>query len=78
MDIGAREEIHDVVRNLAEEGVGVIVISSDVEELAILAERVVVMREGEVVGELVGDEITEARIIEMRYQNKGEAAGETA
>jgi ribose transport system ATP-binding protein len=78
VDIGAREEIHDVVRNLAREGVGVIVISSDVEELAILAERVVVMREGEVVGELFGDEITEARIIEMSYQNKGEAAGETA
>ena len=64
--------------NLAREGVGVIVISSDVEELAILAERVVVMREGEVVGELVGDEITEARIIEMSYQDKGEAAGEKA
>jgi ribose transport system ATP-binding protein len=78
VDIGAREEIHDVVRNLAREGVGVIVISSDVEELAILAERVVVMREGEVVGELVGDEITEARIIEMSYQDKGEAAGERA
>ena len=36
------------------------------------------MREGEVVGELVGDEITEARIIEMSYQDKGEAAGEMA
>ncbi len=54
---------------------GVVVISSDVEELAILAERVVVMREGQVVGELVDDEITEARIIEMSYLDKGDAAG---
>jgi ribose transport system ATP-binding protein len=75
VDIGAREEIHEAIRNLARKGVGVVVISSDVEELAILAERVVVMREGQVVGELVGDEITEAQIIEMSYQDKGDAAG---
>ena len=67
VDIGAREEIHETIRELARSGVGVIVISSDVEELAILAERVVVIREGHVVGELTGDDITEARIVEMSY-----------
>ena len=56
VDIGAREEIHGAIRKLASSGVGVIVISSDVEEVAALAERVVVMREGHVVGELVGDD----------------------
>jgi ribose transport system ATP-binding protein len=78
VDIGAREEIHDAIRELARNGVGVIVISSDVEELAILAERVVVMREGQVVGGLEGDEITEARIVEMSYLDKGDPRGDRA
>ncbi|MBV9910102.1 MAG: sugar ABC transporter ATP-binding protein [Hyphomicrobiales bacterium] len=69
VDIGAREEIHEAIRKLARSGVGVIVISSDVEELAVLADRIVVMREGRVVGELIGDEITEARIVEISYHD---------
>jgi ribose transport system ATP-binding protein len=71
VDIGAREEIHEAIRKLARSGVGVIVISSDVEELAVLADRIVVMREGHVVGELIGDDITEARIVEMSYHEVG-------
>jgi ribose transport system ATP-binding protein len=73
--VGAREEIHDAIRELARSGVGIIVISSDVEELAILADRVVVLREGHVTGELVGDEISEARIIELSYMHGSEIAG---
>ena len=79
VDVGAREEIHDAIRALARSGVGIIVISSDVEELAILADRVVVMREGHVPGELAGDEISEARIIELSYHDGPRAArGEQA
>ena len=77
VDIGAREEIHEAIRELAANGVGIIVISSDVEELAMLADRVVVLREGKVAGELVGDDITEARIIEMSYHDETEMEGET-
>ena len=75
VDVGAREEIHAAIRELARTGVGIIVISSDVEELAILADRVVVLREGHVTGELVGDEISEARIIELSYMHTSEIAG---
>ena len=75
VDVGAREEIHEAIRELARSGVGIIVISSDVEELAILADRVVVLREGHVTGELVGDEISEARIIELSYMHTSEIAG---
>jgi ABC-type sugar transport system ATPase subunit len=67
VDVGAREEIHAAIRRLASDGVGVVVISSDVEELAMLCDRVVVMHEGVVTGELAGDEITERRIIELSY-----------
>ena len=73
VDIGAREEIHDAIRNLAQRGVAVVVISSDVEELAIIAERIVVLREGRVVGELRGDAITEARITEMSYLDSADS-----
>jgi len=74
VDVGAREEIHEAIRELARNGVGIIVISSDVEELAILADRVVVLREGHVTGELVGEEISEARIIELSYMHGSELA----
>jgi len=77
VDIGAREEIHDVIRELAAKGVGIIVISSDVEELAILADRVVVLHEGKVAGELTGNDITEARIIALSYLEGPEMEGET-
>jgi len=67
VDIGARHEIHEAIRSLAADGIGTIVISSDVEELAVLCDRIVVMCEGVVSGELVGDEISEKRIIELSY-----------
>ena len=77
VDIGAREEIHDVIRELAAKGVGIIVISSDVEELSILADRVVVLHEGKVAGELIGNDISEARIIALSYLEGPEMEGET-
>jgi len=67
VDIGARHEIHQAIRDLADNGVGTVVISSDVEELAALCDRVVVLSEGRITGELTGDEITENRIIELSY-----------
>jgi ABC-type sugar transport system ATPase subunit len=78
VDVGAREEIHNTIRALARSGVGIILISSDVEELAILADRVLVMREGRLTGELSGHDITEARIIELSYHNAEGAEGDPA
>lgn len=72
VDIGAREEIHASIRKLAQAGVGILVISSDVEELAVLADRVVVLCEGRVTGELTGNDITEARIIALSYDDQSE------
>jgi ribose transport system ATP-binding protein/L-arabinose transport system ATP-binding protein len=76
VDVGAREEIHGTIRALARSGVGIILISSDVEELAILADRVLVMREGRLTGELTGREITEGRIIELSYHSAETGEGE--
>jgi len=67
VDVGARVEIHKIIRELSSEGTGVIVISSEVEELPGLCDRVLVMVEGRIVGSLVGDSITKEAILELSY-----------
>jgi rhamnose transport system ATP-binding protein len=62
VDVGAKREIYDLIVSLADEGLAVLLISSEMEELLGLAHRVLVMREGRIVGELEGDEMTEASI----------------
>jgi ABC-type sugar transport system ATPase subunit len=74
VDVGAREEIYQAIRGLVANNVGVILISSEAEELVMLSDRVVVLRHGGVVGELVGDEISERRIIEMGFGHVSETA----
>lgn len=63
VDIGAKAEIARIVRQLADSGVTVIVNSSEDRELAALSDRVLVMYEGSVHRELVGDEITEQALV---------------
>jgi ABC-type sugar transport system ATPase subunit len=70
VDIGARAEIHRLIRKLADDGMAVIVISSDPDELPDLSDRVLVMAEGRVVRELRGEGISRAAIIEASYQAK--------
>jgi ribose transport system ATP-binding protein len=52
VDVGAKAEIHRLVKNLAETGKAVVLVSSDLPELLALATRIVVMREGRFAGEL--------------------------
>lgn len=62
IDIGAKSEIYDVIEKLAQNGKVVLVISSEIPEIIRISDRVLVMREGELVAELKGDEINEANI----------------
>jgi len=64
VDVGARQEIYRAVRALARGGVGVLVATSDYEEVVQVADRAVVMARGRVVAELAGDEITIERLTE--------------
>jgi ABC-type sugar transport system ATPase subunit len=70
VDVGARGDIHRIVRNLAAQGVGVIVISSEVEELPGLCDRALVMVEGRIAGELAGDAITKEALLHMSYAHE--------
>jgi ribose transport system ATP-binding protein len=64
VDVGARFDIYEALRAKANEGVGLIVKSSDPLELAGLCDRVVVMSRGVIVDEIPGDELGEQRIVE--------------
>ena len=63
VDVQTRSEIHRTLRDLAERGSAVIVVSSDASELAGLCDRVAIFSRGQVAGELAGDEVTEAAIV---------------
>jgi ABC-type sugar transport system ATPase subunit len=52
IDVGAKAAIHDIVRGLAHDGAAVLMISSDLPELLGMSDRIIVMREGRIVGEL--------------------------
>ncbi len=63
IDIGAKSEIHNMLRQLCDQGIGIIVISSEMPELIGLCDRIVVMNEGTYRGILSGEEITQNNII---------------
>ena len=62
VDVGARAEIYRILRQVAQAGAGVVVVSTDLRELAGLCDRVVVFSSGQVVAELRGDEVREDAI----------------
>ena len=64
IDIGAKAEIQSLINELAADGLGVLMISSELEELVEGSTRVVVLRDGRTVAELRGDAISQASIIE--------------
>ncbi|NDV49849.1 MULTISPECIES: sugar ABC transporter ATP-binding protein [unclassified Salipiger] len=65
VDVGAKSEIHRILRELACEGVGTVVISSELPELIGLCDRVLVVREGRIAGEVAGDAMTEENIMRL-------------
>ncbi|KAJ56325.1 D-ribose transporter ATP-binding protein [Actibacterium mucosum KCTC 23349] len=65
VDVGAKSEIHRILRDLAEEGVGIVVISSELPELIGVCDRVLVVREGQISGEVSGSEMTEENIMHL-------------
>jgi ribose transport system ATP-binding protein len=63
IDVGAKAEIQALIDELASHGLGVVLISSELEEIVEGADRVLVLRDGAVVGVLTGDAISESRIM---------------
>ncbi|MEG2383085.1 MAG: sugar ABC transporter ATP-binding protein, partial [Oscillospiraceae bacterium] len=65
IDVGSKEEIYKIINKLAEKGMGIIIISSEMPELIGLSDRVVVLHEGHLEGELKKDEITQENIMQL-------------
>ena len=65
VDVGAKFEIHEIIRRQAAAGLGCLVVSSDLPEILALCHRVIVMREGRVQGELAGDAATEESVMHL-------------
>ena len=68
VDVGAKVKIHQALRDLANRGVGVIVISSELPEALGLSDRVVVFREGRISAILSGDNISQAEVMRHAVQ----------
>ena len=65
VDIGAKAEIYRIMRELAGSGLAILMISSELTEIVGMADRVIVMREGQITGELAGVEATEEGIMHL-------------
>ncbi len=65
IDVGAREEIYQIINQLANEGKTVVVVSSDLTEILSICQRIIVMHDGEIKGELLSSERTEENV--MKY-----------
>lgn len=65
IDVGAKVEVYQLMTDLAREGVGIIMISSDLLEILGMADRILVLHEGRLTGEVSGSEATEEKIMEL-------------
>jgi rhamnose transport system ATP-binding protein len=72
VDVGAKSAIYEIIGELAAQGYGVILISSEMPEIIGLSDRVIVMREGRITGILERSEVTQERILEAAMDNKKE------
>jgi ribose transport system ATP-binding protein len=65
VDVGARSDLYQLIRGLAEAGLGVLLVSSEVPEVLGLADRVLIMREGSVIHEAPGGALDEETVLDM-------------
>jgi putative multiple sugar transport system ATP-binding protein len=74
IDVGAKYEIYTIINKLADEGKGILVISSEMPELLGICDRIYVMNEGRIVGELAGHEASQEKIMRAIVRAEGKTA----
>jgi ABC-type sugar transport system ATPase subunit len=75
VDIGARAQIHGLISDACQAGMAVVLVSSDFEEVASLAHRVFVVRNGAIARELKGDEVDSATLPAIVHRNEPATTG---
>lgn len=68
IDVAAKSDVYEIIDKLAKEGISIIVVSSELEEILNIADRVIVFSNGRMTGEFVGDEITKEALVEASYK----------
>ena len=76
IDVGTKQEIYALLRRLADDGIGVLMLSTDLSEVVGLADVVHVMAEGSIVRTLIGEQITEEAITGAAFQGVEEQLAE--
>jgi len=72
IDVGAKTEIHALLRKLADEGMAVIMVSSELPEILSISDRVLVMRRGRINGVFDAENLTQEQIMEKAVMDSGE------
>jgi ribose transport system ATP-binding protein len=67
IDVGAKAEIYNTMRSLATKGVSILMISSDMEEILSLSDRIIVMREGSITGEVAKENFSEQSVMNLAF-----------
>ncbi len=78
IDVGAKHEIYNVIYELAERGCAVVMVSSELPEVLGVSDRVVVMREGAISGQLARGEANEAALLDLALPQGAQAARQAA
>jgi rhamnose transport system ATP-binding protein len=74
IDVGAKAEVHQIINELADQGLGIILISSDMPEILAMSDRILVMREGRQMGIFTSDEATQEIILSAAMGQNGSAS----
>ncbi len=69
IDVAAKQEIYRLMNDLTKQGISILMISSDMEELLGMSDRIVVMNEGSVAGELTKDQFSQVAVMELASSN---------
>lgn len=78
VDVGAKRQIYELLVRLASEGMGVLLISSEIEEVLGLSHRVLVLRSGRIVAELEGESATKDAVMSAAFQTTATPTGRVA
>ena len=74
VDVGAKSQIYDIMDNLASQGYGIIMVSSDMPEILGMCDRIITMHEGKITGEFSGEEATQELLLKASMNIEEEEA----
>jgi ABC-type sugar transport system ATPase subunit len=76
VDVGAKQQIHELIESLASEGLAVLLISSELPELLRLSHRIIVIREGRIAGEFMSGSVSQEEILALSLPDAEPLTGE--